>query len=389
MRQASITRKKSSGVFSSMFLVLILSLGACGGGSTGTGGGTGSPGGGGGPATSSVLYVASGSNGAGEILAFAVNASTGALATPASFPAPQLLNELKVDPSGKFLYGSDFDAGAVRVYAVDPSTGALSEVAGSPFSAPQVIGNGGPLAVSPNGKFLFFSNSTGSITTFAISTATLTPNGIAVQDQNQPDHFAVDPSGNFLYVANHSDENEGDQFSVFAIDQMSGALSAVAGSPFGFQGNSQPAGIAVHPNGNFLYSTLSNSGEVEGMAVARASGALSLISGSPWKTMELIPNFTTIAPSGSYLYVSTAGLGAIQAFSIDASSGGLTAVATYTGGNPTYMVFDPAGKHLYTTWPSFHQVAMFTIDAATGELSGPVEVPADSDTGALAIVQLP
>jgi 6-phosphogluconolactonase len=386
MNRISTIAAPAYGQASLASVFLSVCLAACGGGSSG--GGTGGAGGGGG-SSSSVLYVASRTNGAGEILAYAVNSNTGLLSTSTSFPAPEYLYELKGDPSGKFLYGSDFDAGAVRVYSVDSATGALTEVIGSPFTSPQVFGNGGPLAVSPNGKFLFFSDASGDITTFSISAGTLNPNGIVVQDENQPYHFAVDPSGNFLYVANHSDTSDGQQFSVFAIDQTSGALSEVQGSPFGFQSNSAPAGIAIHPDGNFLYSTLSNNGSIEGLSVVRATGALSLVSGSPWKTMELVPNFVAITPSGSFLYVSTAGLGAIQAFSIDSSTGGLTAVATYTGGNPTQMVFDPAGKFLYTSWPAFHEIEMSTIDQTTGALSQPVEIPADSDPGAIAIVQLP
>jgi 6-phosphogluconolactonase len=388
MNRISTINKELSGLATIAFLFLAVNLASCGGGSSGGGSGGpggGGPGGGGGPSISSVLYVASGNNGAGEILAFTVDSNTGALSTATSFPGPQFLYELKGDPSGKFLYGSDFDAGAVRVYSVNSMTGSLAEVTGSPFTAPQVSGNGGPLAVSPNVKFLFFSNAFGDITTFSNSAGTLTPNGVVVQDVNQPYHFAVDPSGNFLYVADHSDSS----FSVFAIDQTTGALSAVQGSPFGFQSNSEPAGIAIHPNGNFLYSTLSNSAGVEGILVNRNTGVLSLISGSPWVTTELIPNFVSITPSGSFLYVSTAGVGAIQAFSIDSIGGGLTAIATFTGGNPTQMVFDPAGKFLYTPYPASHEVAMSAIDQNTGALSQPVVVPADSTTGAIAIIPLP
>jgi 6-phosphogluconolactonase len=365
------------------FFLAIVSLTACGGG---PGGGSS---GGGNSSTPSVLYVASGDNGAGEILAFAIDPTNGSLSAPTSFSGPEVFYELRSDPSGAFLYGS---ADGVRIYSVNSSTGALTEVAGSPFRAPQVGADGGPIAVSPNGKFLFYSDHLGNITTFSISAGTLAPNGIVVEDDNQPYHFAVDPAGSFLYVANHSDFSpEGSQFSVFAIDQSSGALSPVPGSPFGFEngsGGSGPAGIAIHPNGNFLYSTLSNVAGLEGMSVARSTGALSLTPGSPWNTTGQIPNFVSITPSGNFLYVSGTGPGAIQAFSIAPSGGGLTAVGTYQGAG-TEIVFDSAGKFLYTVYPAFHEVAMSAIDQTTGALSQPVVVPAGADPGAIAVIHLP
>jgi 6-phosphogluconolactonase len=339
-----------------------------------------------GAATFEFLYLATGANGQGEILAFSVDPTTGRLSSPASFPAPQAIYEMRTDPTGNFLFASDFDAGAVRAYSVNGTTGALTEINGSPFTSPQTMGNGGPLAVSPDGKFLFFADASGDITTFSISAGMLTPTGTSVQDGNQPYQFAVDPSGKFLYVSNHSDFGVGDQFSVFAIDSATGALSAVAGSPFHFQSNSDPSGITIRSDGNFVYSALSNSAGVEGLAVDRATGALTLISGSPWGTGQ-IPEQVAITPSGKYLYVSTLGVGAIHPFSVDQSSGALTALPAVTGGNPTQMIIDRGGTFLYSSYPNFHQIAIYPIEQATGALGQPVMISAGTGPGALAIVQ--
>ena len=296
---------------------------------------------------------------------------------------------MKVDPSGRFLYASDFDSCAVRLYSISSSDEGLSEVTGSPFSSPLIFGNGGPLAVAPNGKFLFFSDSFGDIVTFSIASGTLTP-GTVVQDGNQPLDFAVDPSNKFLYVANHSNPSGG-QFSVFVIDPTSGTLTAVPGSPFTFQTNTGPYGIAVHPNGQFVYSTLSNTEDLDGLSVDLSTGVLSLLSGAPFSAGVLIPQGIAMHPSGKFLYASTAGVGSIVAFSVDQQTGALTDIGGAAGGGPVQLAIDRAGKFLYATYPGAgeHEIAEYQIDSVSGALISVSSVGAGADPGALAIVQLP
>jgi 6-phosphogluconolactonase (cycloisomerase 2 family) len=57
---------------------------------------------------------------------------------------------------------------------------------------------------------------------------TLTSVGSPVVVGNSPRSLTVDPSGNFLLVANSGSNN----VSVFAINQTNGGLAAVSGSPF-------------------------------------------------------------------------------------------------------------------------------------------------------------
>jgi 6-phosphogluconolactonase (cycloisomerase 2 family) len=54
-----------------------------------------------------------------------------------------------------------------------------------------------------------------------------------------PINLVVDPSGQFVYAANY---NSGD-ISAYTVDAATGALTAVAGSPFGAGGN--PHSIAI------------------------------------------------------------------------------------------------------------------------------------------------
>ena len=51
------------------------------------------------------------------------------------FPAGSVPTLATVDPTGTFLYVSNNGSGNVSAYMIDQSTGALTEVSGSPFAA--------------------------------------------------------------------------------------------------------------------------------------------------------------------------------------------------------------------------------------------------------------
>jgi 6-phosphogluconolactonase len=352
------------------------------GGGSGSGGTTTGP--------NEVLYVASGSNGQGQILAFPVTADSGILGAARAINAPEYLYEMEADAAGKFLYASDFDSGEMRVYAIQSSTGALSEMAGSPFAPSTPPSNGGPFVLSPDGKFLFYSDAFGNISTFSISSGTLSPVGGAVaQDNGQPYEMAVDPTGKFLYVVDHADYVVDGEMSVFSISST-GTLTEISGSPFSFHSgnNSEPSGIAMHPSGKFLYTGLTTVPTgIDGYVANTQTGALSLISGAPWVSGGSGTNYLIMAPSGARLYASDPS--GVNTFAIDPSSGALTkqdALADATGG-PTWMVIDKAGKFLYAANPPFKNVSSYPIDPTTGNVTNPVNYPAGDDPGAMALVQ--
>ena len=84
-------------------------------------------------------YVAN--QGSGNVSAYAIDTSTGALSEVAGSPFAAGIGpeSISVHPSGKFAYVANFGSanvsGSVSAYTIDASTGALSEVVGSPFPA--------------------------------------------------------------------------------------------------------------------------------------------------------------------------------------------------------------------------------------------------------------
>ncbi len=91
---------------------------------------------------------------------------------------------------------------------------------------------------------------------------------ITVFPEHGPAWLAIDPSGNYLYVVNHTSES----VSAFAIDWKTGALNAVAGSPV--QAGAKPWSVEVDPDGASL-----SVAHLEGTGISRfridaATGAL-------------------------------------------------------------------------------------------------------------------
>jgi 6-phosphogluconolactonase len=148
-----------------------------------------------------------------------------------------------VDPFGKFVY--TLEASRLYGFSITPGVGALSPVMGSPFSVASSSNEVTRLAMDPLGRFLFVADlgdvwgysinpNTGALSLLAgfpltLTNASSTPiAGIA--------SLAVDPSGKFLIYGNG---NFNPTVSVYAINETTGVLTPVPGSPFSvpIQGN--------------------------------------------------------------------------------------------------------------------------------------------------------
>ena len=112
-------------------------------------------------ATSSFVYT--GLMATGQVAAFSVNASTGALTPVPGSPFPAGNNPLSLAAVNNFLYVSNFSDGTISGYSIDPTNGALTALAGSPFAI-----HGGPLVASRFGGFLY-TTGPGGLLAFSIN----------------------------------------------------------------------------------------------------------------------------------------------------------------------------------------------------------------------------
>ena len=249
--------------------------------------------------------------------------------------------------------------------------------------------------MNPAGKFVFFvADPNGDIVTFIRNSSdgklTLSSAPV-VQDTNQPINLVVDPSGKFLYAADHSDPS-GNEISVFSIDGVTGGLTPVPGSPFTFQTNSGPWGMAISSTGKYLYTALSNASSVAALSVDSSTGAVTPLPTSPFPT-NLAPEQLALHPSGKFLYTGNVGLGSISAFSVDATSGALTPIngSPYGSVGPMALALDPSGKFLFfsQSFPS-PQLVEWRVNQTSGALSPATSTPfSNAAPVAMTVILLP
>jgi Lactonase, 7-bladed beta-propeller/Bacterial Ig-like domain (group 2) len=91
---------------------------------------------------------------------------------------------------------------------------------------------------------------------------------VSVLPEHGPAWLAIAPSGNFLYVVNHTSES----VSVFAIDWKTGALNAVVGSPV--RAGAKPWSVEVDPDGAGLSVAHLEDTDISRFRIDPATGAL-------------------------------------------------------------------------------------------------------------------
>ena len=175
----------------------------------------------------------------------------------------------------------------VSEFVYDSATNTLTEMTNSPYStasSPSAV-----LAVDlapvggAGGLFIYVTNvTTNNVNIFEVCTvvnanctqtdvdmAKLTAVGSPVSVGQNPVAMTVDPTHNFLYVANRNSNS----VSAFRINQTTGALAAL--SPATVSTGSNPAALTMHSSWKFLYVANSGSDNISGFNVSTVNGALS------------------------------------------------------------------------------------------------------------------
>ena len=236
----------------------------------------------------------------------------------------QNFDAIVVDQLGKFVYA--YGGGQVFAFAIQPGTGQLSPITGSPFGA------------ASSGQQFFVAG----------------------------ERMAVSQTDKYLYIASSSG------ILAYSIDSSTGALTMVAGSPFG--GSAGSAFAIVAPSSGFLYETVASTTSppqagIYGYSIDDNTGALTALTGSPFAPGCSAENLTSPA-NGKFLFAAGCGM-----YQINTASGALTHLFNDPSTpNSTWAVFDPAGAFLWlvTTdqncWHCDIGVTSFQVDANTGNM---------------------
>jgi len=284
-----------------------------------------------------------------EITTVPVHQIGATLGTPTTGPGPAAsLGVAQV--ADAFLYASDpqnASGPSLDAWTIDTTTGVLTTLAGSPFAlgasahpnglaVVQNLSSGGPfLYVADAGQIDAFvvNNGTGALTSVPGSPF---PSGTNL-------YLAADPADPFLFAA---DEDTPGGVFAFAINPATGALTSVPGSPFLIGSPTQPVQtgqILVDFLGLFVYVTLPETGQVAGFSINTTTGGLTPIPGSPFAAGS--GAFAMVATNNELLYVANPGGNSISGYSINQTTGALTPAASspFTAAGVTALALDGLG----------------------------------------------
>jgi len=335
----------------------------CGAGSVGNGGGGGSG------AASDLLYYLGG----GTVIDVAgLNSTTFANVvgyTPIGFANGTQLGQNFWIVNKKYLYVPTIaptGGGQILAYAITRASGALTTLGSSPFATSTTSPD---VAVSdPQGRFLFVSDeAAGTIAVFMIdpTTGNLTASGAPVNTGAGPNRMVVDGTGTYLYFPTV------DFVYGFSIDQKSGALTPLSGSPF----NIPMSELQADSTGQFLLGvSVSGGTNVYVIPIAASTGTL----GTPttFPTVSA-PSTLALSPNGKFLFTFAVDRNnqplPVEGYTFDVTTGTLTAMANSPFTNLPKVasgLFDQNGAVMIgVTVTSF---TPYFINATSGEPTSPV-----------------
>jgi 6-phosphogluconolactonase len=212
-------------------------------------------------------------------------------------------------------------------------------------------------------------------------------------------HFFVDTSGgggnttgagDYLYVGTQTGVIAG-----FAVS-TTGALTAVAGTPFNFSQGTAITAMVVTPSNAFMYA--SGSGGVFLLSINASTGALTVGNNGSALVSDVAPTVLRVDPTGKFLLAAgfdpSTGLPSIAVYTIN-SDGTLTIVGTplaiplpsgaSTSSAPVQMVIMPTDSFVFVSMGTVGVVSMTFNSSGQLSQTGKTNAPGTSTgpTGAV------
>ncbi len=232
-------------------------------------------------------------------------------------------------------------AGGISAYSIHSPSGVLTSLGsfstGGRVPAMAVLQRSDGFLLAPNSNF---GNARGSVAVFAVdgSNGTLTAvsgSPFATGVGTIPVSIAIHPGRNFVYTTNSNGSDPSD-ITAFRMDVSTGFLTLALGSPFATEGVAATPG-SIDPSGRFFFVSNQRSNSIQGYAIDQDTGALTKVPGSPFPT-GLAPTAVSIDPSGKFLYCSNAASNTVSAYAIESTTGALTRINTVTAGRTPGLV---------------------------------------------------
>ncbi|NOX43972.1 MAG: lactonase family protein [Gammaproteobacteria bacterium] len=334
-----------------------------------------------------------------------------------------------IDPTGKFLYVTNWNSASVSAFRIDINTGQLSPVNGSPFSSgfnPYVV------VVHPSGRYVYVSGYTPNVISgYSIESTSGALTSISNSPYETHGNFPIaiqfDKEGKVAYVSNYKSNN----ISIFDIDLQTGALSftdliqtrsgprdlslvagtnLVAGAsqaagtkkttddyPYLYAINSDtdmlmaykkspitekwnkvasvrtgknPSAIAIHPLSNVVYVANKTSNNISSFQLNTKTQQFMSVKGSPY-SVNKSPSAITFDTNGRFLYITNQGSNKMSVFEVNTDSGMLIQTnSTHfsTGPEPLTITIDPSDRYAYVLNTGDNSISLFRYRTADSPL---------------------
>jgi 6-phosphogluconolactonase (cycloisomerase 2 family)/uncharacterized protein YjdB len=343
-------------------------------------------------ATARFAYVADAQGGAsfsGTISGYSVDLTSAtplaSLGSPVAASSPQ---QVLLHPSGDLMYYLD-SGGFLHIDDVNSSDGSFSEANQSPTRASTSSSSFNVGVIDPKGRFIYVTSGVdNTIYGFSIAQTadkSSTTNGALTEipsfnpyndgTLNSPTWIMTDRAGNYAYVVNSGSNT----ISEYSIDQTTGALTPLTGSPTIATGTT-PLFATTDVNGHVYVANQGPPQSVSGYSINSSTGQLTSVGADTPITGATFTINVITDPTGKYLYVldSTSGPPSqppsqVFAFNLNPATGVIGSQIgspLLTGNSPFGMAIDPTGSLMAIDNNFDNTISLFTIGSASSSAPG-------------------
>jgi len=364
-------------------------------------------------AAKTFVYVSNAQD--GNIDAYAMDKSSGALTPIGKIDAGKLVMPMAVSPNRKFLYAVvRSEPFRVLTYAIDPATGALTQKASAPLPDSMPYDS-----VDATGRFLFTASYGGD--KIAVSpigeSGVVEAAAIQVLPTGRNAHaILADRTNKFVYVPNLG----ANQILQFLFDAKTGKLTPNAPAAVPAGPGDGPRHLVFASDNKYLYVLNELTGNVAQFAIDQGTGVLTaigsvasvppeagLVPGKPQAPVGSAPAPGAAAPqaddklkiwaadlqltpSGKFLYSTERTLSKIALFSVAPATGTLTYVTNYpTEKQPRGIRIDASGSYLIASGEKSDRLSVYRIDQSNGRLAEINRYPVGNGANWIEIVEAP
>jgi len=362
-------------------------------------------------AAKTFVYVSNAQD--GNIDAYNMDMSTGALTPVGKTEVAKLVMPMTVSPDKKYLYAViRSQPTRVLTYAIDPASGALTQKASAPLpdSMPYV-------STDQTGRFLFTASYGGD----KLAVSPIGENGLVEAEAIQviptgrnAHSIMPDRTNKFVYAATLG----ANQVLQFTFDSKTGKLRANEPPAVSPEAGHGPRHLAFSPDNRFLYVLNELSGHVTQYMIDPSKGTLTLVDsissvpaeaglawGSPQGSVGAATALASaapkddkpkvwaadiqITPDGKFLYTTERTTNKIALFTVAPGTGKLTYVTNFaTEAQPRGIRIDPTGQYLVASGEKSDRISVYKIDKSTGKLGEPSRHPVGNGANWVEIVDV-